>query len=91
MKQKIKKPKKGWFRSLDDEHMIYAALHIPVWLGKDNRGATGLAPSPCFKSCLQNIYFRLLRGLIRQKLIALSSILLLIPTKKLVVSWKDTE
>ena len=30
MKQKIKKPKKGWFRSLDEEHAIYAALHTPA-------------------------------------------------------------
>ena len=41
MKQKIKKPKKGWFRRLDDEHVIYTALHTPVWLGMDTRGVQG--------------------------------------------------
>ena len=67
MKQKIKKPKKGWFRSLDDQHVIYVALHTPVQLGMDTRDATGLAPRPCFISCPQNIHLHLLRGLIHQK------------------------
>ena len=44
-KQKIKKkPKRGWFRSLDDVHVIYAALYTPDMA---THGAPGLEPRPC--------------------------------------------
>ena len=55
---------RGWFVSLDDEHVIYAALYT---LEMATHGAPGLGPRPCCISCRQNIYFCLLRGLIRQK------------------------
>ena len=58
------KPKRGWFVSLDDVHVIYAALYTPDMA---THGAPGLVPRPCCISCRQNIYFCLLRGLIRQK------------------------
>ena len=44
--------------------MTYAALHTP---GMATHGAPGLVPKPCCISRRQNIYFRLLRGLICDK------------------------
>ena len=43
-KQKIKKkPKRGWFRSVDDVHVIYAALYTPDMA---THGAPDLVPRP---------------------------------------------
>ena len=45
-------------------HVIYAALYTP---NMATHSAPGLVPGPCCISCRQNIYFCLLRRLIRQK------------------------
>ena len=49
----------GWFRALDDHHVLYSTLYtatsLPMMLG------------PCRISCRQNSYFGLIRKLIRQK------------------------
>ena len=48
----LEKPRRGWFVSLDDEHVTYAALYTPDMA---THGAPSLVPRPCCISCRQNI------------------------------------
>ena len=57
-------PELGWFRGHDDYHVLNFAVYTPGFLPITHRPGTQAAG--CV-SCGQNIYFSLLRKMIRQK------------------------